>query len=51
MLSMASWMLPPSMLFTTSAVLRNGMCVIVVLLASPNMTDDRCEDVPLPDDP
>ena len=44
-------MWPPSMLFTTSAVLRNGTCVIMVLVASWNMTAERCDDVPLPDEP
>src|SRR5579871_1505052 len=44
MLSMPRSMWPPSMLLTTSLVLRNGMCVISVPVASANMTDERCAD-------
>ena len=51
MLSMASSMLPPNMLLTTSAVLRNGTWVIFVLVASSNITDERCDEVPMPDEP
>ena len=51
MLSMARSMCPPIMLLTTSAVLRNGICVILVPVASSNITAERCDDVPLPDEP
>src|SRR5438105_14064239 len=51
MLSMARSIWPPIMLLTTSAVLRNGICVILVPVASPNITADRCEEVPFPDEP
>src|SRR5215475_925686 len=51
MLSIATSMLLLSMLFTTSAVLRNGTWIILVCVASWNMTDERCDDVPMPEDP
>src|SRR2546428_7089015 len=51
MLSMASSMLPPSMLLTPSAVLRNGTWVIFVLVASSNLTAARSDEVPKPDNP
>src|ERR1700688_178068 len=41
MLSMARASFPQIMLFTTSAVRRNGICVILVPVASSNMTTDR----------
>ncbi len=44
-------MLPPIMLLTTSLVLRNGMCVISAPVASANMTTERCDDVPMPEEP
>jgi hypothetical protein len=51
MLSIASWMLPPIMLFISSAVERNGTWVICVPVASWNITAARCDEVPLPDEP
>ncbi len=44
-------MCPPTMLFNSSAVLRNGTWVILVPLASWNITAERCDEVPLPDEP
>src|SRR5215510_704596 len=51
MLSKARSMCPPIMLFSSSDVLRNGTWIIVVAVASWNITPDRCDEVPIPDDP
>src|SRR5262245_64589760 len=40
-----STLFPYTTLFRSSAVLRNGTWVIFVLVASSNITDDRCDEV------
>src|SRR3954463_1792174 len=50
MLSMAMSTLPPSMLFTTSPVDLYGTCVILAPIACSNITTERCDDVPRPDE-
>src|SRR5262249_60264562 len=51
MLSSARPVGPPIMLFMTSLVLRNGACVISVPVAIWNITEERCDDVPMPEEP
>src|SRR5579859_2229462 len=51
MLSMAKSTLPLAMAVSSSAVLRNGTCVMWVPVACSNITTESCDEVPMPDEP
>ena len=51
MLSMVRSIWPPIIAVISSLEARNGMCVMLMPAARMNMTAQRWEEVPLPEDP